>query len=78
MKKNGTKKNAIMADKELILVKRNVNNQIRRFIPPNNGSNAKMTPKPVATPLPPLNFNQSGKQCPKIEKNPANEIKTNL
>ena len=26
--------------------------------------NAKITPRYVATPLPPLNFNQTGKMCP--------------
>src|SRR6266545_4778970 len=29
-----------------------------------HGAIARKTPRPVATPLPPLNFNHTGKQCP--------------
>src|SRR5262245_15458195 len=29
-----------------------------------HGAIARKTPRPVATPLPPLNFNHMGKQCP--------------
>ena len=36
---------------------------------------AKQMPKYVAIPLPPLNFNQTGKLWPRKEKRPANAIR---
>ena len=65
----------IRDDKELILKNKKTVTQI---ISPNIlicGSNANNTPNPVATPLPPENFNHKGKQCPKTEKKPDIAIK---
>ena len=36
---------------------------------------AKITPRYVATPLPPLNFNQTGKMCPIKQINAEYDVK---
>ena len=61
----GIKKYAIRADIELILNTFAMKTHINRATIPMYRFSDKTTPNPVATPLPPLKFNQSGKQCPK-------------
>ena len=39
-------------------------------------SNMSHTPKVVATPFPPLNFNQTDRVCPKIGKSPDKRIQS--
>ena len=56
----GDKQKAVKADKELILNAKNDKTQIKIVIKKTKKSNAAKTPNPVATPLPPLKFNQTG------------------
>ena len=51
---------------EDILLARATNNQTKQHVIPTKKDKAIVTPKKVATPLPPLNFNHIGKQCPTI------------
>ena len=59
------KKYAIRADIELILNTFAIITHINSAIIPIFKLSDKITPNPVATPLPPLNLSQIGKQCPK-------------
>ena len=77
-KSNGDIANEINDDKELILKMQNMIIQIDKVITPINGSNEVTTPKPVATPLPPLKLSQTGKVWPITEKNPAKATTNNL
>ena len=58
----------ISADKELILKIKKTKIQIVNRHKPIKKSIDNITPKEVATPFPPLNFSQIGKQCPKTKK----------
>lgn len=60
--KIGIKKYATRADNELILNNFVIKSQVTRLNIPTNKSKQSIIPKPVATPLPPLNFSQIGKQ----------------
>ena len=60
--RTGIKKYAIRADKELILNTFAISTHINSAIIPMYRFSDKITPNPVATPLPPLNLSQIGKQ----------------
>ena len=60
----GIKKYAIRADMELILNTFTISTHINSATIPINRLRDKITPNPVATPLPPLNLSQIGKQWP--------------
>ena len=67
MKKNieiGINKYEINADKELILNNFAIDTHIKSAITPTYILRKIIVQKPVATPLPPLKFNHTGKQCP--------------
>lgn len=58
--KSGKNAIDIKADKEEILNINAVTNQVKEIKTPMKGWKAKTTPIAVATPFPPLNFNQRG------------------
>jgi len=61
----------IKADRDEIRLMNAVESQVKHISMPAGQDNANKIPIKVATPLPPLNFNQTGKQCPKKEAKPA-------
>ena len=60
-----TVKDANIEDREEYLNIRETVNQVNINKKPNWIDKANKIPRYVATPLPPLNFNQTGKTCPK-------------
>ena len=58
------KKYETNADIELILNNFAIKAHIKSAINPTNKLRKSITPNPVATPFPPLKYNQIGKQCP--------------
>src|SRR4051812_15002432 len=57
------------ADNEDILVRRPVRTHTKAANNPKGKERAVSTPRAVATPLPPLNFSQMGKICPRTAAN---------
>ena len=67
----GTQNAATNADKDEYLKVNAITNQIAKAIRATGQQVIKIKPNVEATPLPPLNFNHTGKLCPKTPKLPA-------
>ena len=65
----------IIEDKEEYLVMNAINTQDKQKINPSLSDKISSIPRQVATPLPPLNFNQIGNICPRNAARPDKKIK---
>ncbi len=71
----GKSKAAITLDRETIFVKTIIIKKVPREAKPTFQDSAIKIPKPVATALPPLQFNHIGQICPATANNPARTSK---
>ena len=62
-------------DKEEYLVMKAISTQDKQKINPSLSDKISSIPRYVATPLPPLNFNQTGNICPRNAARPDKKIK---
>ena len=70
-----TSAETIEAKDEYLVIKTTKNQEIQKNNPKLKDK-TKIIPKYVATPFPPLNFNQTGKTCPMKQINADREVKS--